>query len=200
MGHMWELGYQQWIGPAMVAAASLSGMAVDKSVVWGGFAAGFITVIAAPSVLGIGFLADKIGRTKSILLCSLCSLIPQFILGFLIGSKTSLTLVMVVALWIGFWVVADTSIFKAGLTEMTEPKIRGTFLGLEGAIGALMMVISPLGFGYVLEIFNGPGDPTAATNWWPAFALFGVGALMAPLGAVLLRFSPQAKLMAGGRM
>lgn len=199
MGHMWELGWQQWIGPAMVAAASLSGMATDQAVVWGGFIAGFTILVAVPSVLVVGFLADKFGRTASIMLCAICSSIPQFILGYLIG-RASLTIVIIVACWVGFWLVADTSIFKAGLTEMASDKIRGTFLGVQGAIGALMTVISPLIVGYVLQYFNGPIDPTAATNWWAAFAIFGVGGLLAPVAAFLLRLTPQAKLMAGGKM
>ncbi|WP_338833247.1 Hexuronate transporter [Moorella humiferrea] len=199
MGHMWELyAFWGWIGPYMVANASIAGMAADAAVKWGGLMAACITLVGAPAVWLLGILADKIGRTKAILLGATCSLIPEFFFGYLIGKP--LGLVVLVGLWIGFWVISDSAIYKAGLTDMVSPKIRATILGLQSAVGYSMTIIAPIAFGKILQAYNATTDPTAARIWGPAFLALGVGAIVAPVSALILRKLPQARLMTGGKM
>jgi MFS family permease len=83
---------------------------------------------------------------------------------------------------------------------MVPVERRGTFLGIQSAVGFSMTVIAPVIFGHVLFSFNGTLDPTSAVVWGPAFAILGLGAIAAPVLAVLMRKLPQAKLMAGGKM
>ncbi len=199
MGHMWELyAFWGWIGPFMVASALATGMPQMEAVALGGRLAAMIIMLGAPAVYLCGIVADKIGRIKTITVCAVFSLAGQFILGNLYGKP--LSLVTMVGLWIGFWVVADSGIFKAGLTEMTDISIRATALGVQSAFGYFMTILSPTIFGKLLEMIN-PGltDPTMAVRWGLPFAMLGAGALLVPIAMMLLNRLPQAMLMAEGK-
>ncbi|MEA4900948.1 hypothetical protein [Desulfitobacterium sp.] len=67
-------------------------------------------------------------------------------------------------------------------------------------IGYSMTIIAPIIFGHILEFYNGSVDTSTMQIWAPAFIVLGLGALLAPLSAIILRRIPQAKLMAGGKM
>lgn len=199
MGHMWELyAFMGWVGPFMVAVAIGSGMEMADAVATGGVIAATIILLGAPASAIWGIIADKWGRTKSIILVATFSTLGQLFFGYLYSY--SLTLVVIVGLWIGFWVVADTAIYKAGLTDMVSTNIRATLLGFQSAAGFLMTVIAPVVFGWVLEYYNGPIDSTSATVWGPPFLMLGLGATISPLASLLLRRLPQAKLMGGGKL
>ena len=200
MGHMWELyAFWGWIGPFMVACSLASGYGAEQAVAIGGQLAAFIILLGVPSVWLAGLVADKIGRTKTIIVCAFSSLVMQFIFGYLYGR--SLTLVVIAGLWIGFWVVADSAIYKAGMTEMVSKEIRSTALGVQSAFGYFMTILSPSVFGIVLAKVNfGISDATLATNWGLPFMILGAGALVAPASMFILRRFNQAKLMSNGRM
>lgn len=199
MGHMWELyAFWGWIGPFMMACASASGYSDAAAVALGGRLAAFIILLGAPAVWLLGMAADKWGRTKVIVVAATCSLIPEFFFGYMYGM--SLTAVVIVGLWIGFWVIADSAIYKAGLTDMISEKVRATILGVQSAVGYSMTILAPLVFGKVLQHLNGQVDPTTATRWGLPFMLLGIGAILAPVLAMALRKVPQAKLMTGGKM
>jgi MFS family permease len=199
MGHMWELyAFWGWIGPFMVASAMASGFPRGEAAALGGQLAALIILLGVPAVSIFGLIADRWGRIKTMMLCSCLSLAAQFIIGFLYGR--SLALVAIVGLWIGFWVVADSGIYKAGLTEMTDISIRSTALGIQSAAGYFMTILSPALFGMILEKAN-PGltDPTLASRWGFSFALLGLGAILAPIALLRLRKTDQSSLMAAGR-
>lgn len=199
MGHMWELyAFWGWIGPFLVASSIAVGYEESMAVALGGNLAALVIILGVPAVSFCGVLADKLGRTKLIIIAALCSLIAELFLGFLYGH--SLIIIVLISFWIGFWVIADSPIYKAGLTEMVSSKIRSTALGLQSAIGYVMTIISPIIFGQVLEFQNGKINPVYADKWGVAFCLLGLGALVAPVAALILRRLPQAKLMAKGKM
>lgn len=198
MGHMWELyGFWGWIGPFMVSVAVANGFEYVRASVLGGQLAALIILVGAPSVWLMGYISDKLGRTKTILICSLCSVSAQFIFGFMHG--VSLIITLIIGIWIGFWVIADSACFSTGLTEMVQPRIRATSLGIQNAAGFLITVISPALFGQVLEYFNKVDDVTFADNWILPFAILGIGGLLAPISAVLLRRIKQSLLMGNGK-
>jgi len=198
MGHMWELyAFWGWIGPFLVSAALTVGMAPDEAVKWGGTFAAAIILIGAPASWGWGIVADKKGRTWAIIVASVLSGGAECFLGFLYGH--SLAILVLLGCWIGFWVIADSAIYKAGLTEMVLPGIRATSLGIQSVAGFFVTIISPLVFGKILEQYNGPVAAAQAKVWGPAFLALGLGGAVAPVVAWVLRSQKQARLMAGGK-
>ena len=142
-------------------------------------------------------MADKKGRTWSIMIASVLSVGAECFLGFLYGH--SLAFLVLLGCWIGFWVIADSAIYKTGLTEMVLPRIRATSLGLQSVAGFFVTIISPMVFGKILELFNGPVAATRVKVWGPAFLVLGLGGTAAPVVAWILRRQKQAGLMAGGK-
>ena len=198
MGHMWELyAFWGWIGPFLVSAALAVGMPPDEAVKWGGTLAAAIILIGAPATWGWGIVADRKGRTWAIMVAGTLSVGAEFFLGYLYGH--SLAILVLVGAWIGFWVIADSAIYKAGLTEMVLPRIRSTSLGIQSMVGFSVTIISPLVFGKILEYFNGPVAAAQAKVWGPAFLALGLGGAVAPVVAWVLRRQKQAGLMAGGK-
>ena len=199
MGHMWELyAFWGWIGPFMVASALAAGYPRAEAAALGGQIAAFIILLGAPAVYLFGLVADRIGRIKTIWICAILSLVANLFFGYLYGQ--SLAVVTMVGLWIGFWVVADSGIYKAGTTEMTDISIRSTALGVQSAIGYSMTILSPALFGSILEKVNpNVTDTTLASNWGLPFAVLGIGALLAPIAMMLLNRTDQARLMAAGK-
>lgn len=198
MGHMWELyAFWGWIGPFLVSAALTVGMAADEAVKWGGTFAAAIILIGAPASWGWGIVADRKGRTWAIMVASILSVGAECFLGFLYGH--SLAILVLFGCWIGFWVIADSAIYKAGLTEMVLPRIRSTSLGIQSVVGFFVTIISPMVFGKILDYYNGPVAATQAKVWGPAFLALGLGGAVAPIFAWVLRRQRQAGLMAGGK-
>ena len=199
MGHMWELyAFWGWIGPFLVSAALSTGMAADEAVKWGGTMAAMIILLGAPASWIWGVLADKKGRTWAIIVASCLSMGGECFLGYLYGQ--SLAVLVLLGAWIGFWVIADSAIYKAGLTEMVLPRIRATSLGIQSVVGFFVTIISPMVFGKILEQYNGPVAADEVRVWGPAFLVLGLGGAVAPVGAWILRRQRQAKLMAGGKI
>ncbi len=198
MGHMWELyAFWGWIGPFLVSAALAVGMPPDGAVKWGATFAAAIILIGAPATWGWGIVADRKGRTWAIMVAGALSVGAEFFLGYLYGH--SLAILVLVGAWIGFWVIADSAIYKAGLTEMVLPRIRSTSLGIQSVVGFSVTIISPMVFGKILEYYNGPVAAAQAKVWGPAFLALGMGGMVAPAAAWMLRRQRQAKLMAGGK-
>jgi MFS family permease len=186
MGHMWELyAFWGWIGPFMVASTSLMGASASYAAALGSQLAGFIVLVGVPAVWLWGVVADRVGRIRAIIIASLFSLVPEFFYGYLIDR--TLAILMGIGLWIGFWVVADSAIYKASLTEMVPPNLRATFLGAQSAAGFGMTIAAPAVFGQILEYYNGKVAPVDATIWGPSFLGLGLGALLAPIATIVLQ-------------
>ncbi|MBN1856975.1 MAG: MFS transporter [Dehalococcoidia bacterium] len=196
MGHMWELyAFWGWIGPYLVANLLQTGYAEAQAVSVGGILSALVIFAGVPAVWALGAFSDRIGRTKAIIIASLCSLVVECFFGFLFGR--GLHLLVPVGLWLGFWVIADSGIYKAGLTELVSADRRSLALGMQSAAGFSLTIISPMVFGRLLEAANGAGiDATTATNWELPFLVLGLGALLAPISALILRRLPEAKLLA----
>jgi len=199
MGHMWELyAFWGWIGPFLVANLVHSGLPLKRAVSLGGLGAAIAIAVGAIGVWIAGSISDQVGRIRVIIAVSICSILGNAVYGFTFGS--SMITVGLLAIWIGFWSIADSGIYKAALTEMTIPSIRSTALGIQSAIGYLPTVIAPVVFGKLLVISN-PGikDMSYATKWGMSFLILGAGALFAPLCMFWLMKIPQARLIKSSR-
>ena len=198
LGHSWELyAFWGWIGPFLIATQLASGVSTARAVSTGGTLAAAIILLGVPACWLWGWVSDKRGRTFAMAVGGALSVLGEFFLGSLFGY--SFALVLIVAGWIGFWVISDSAIYKAGLLEMMDPKFTGLALGIQSAAGFGITIVSPAVFGAVLELYNGAVVPTSATQWWPSFGVLGAGGMLAPIAILLLRRMPQAVLMAGGK-
>lgn len=199
MGHMWELyAFWGWVGPFILSSLLSVGIPSEKAVAWGGSITAAIILLGAPSSWLWGMVADKKGRTFAIITAGFCSVAGEMLIGHFFGH--SLGLVILAGGWIGFWGIADGSIYKTGLVEMVSPSLHGFSLGLQSAMGFFMTIVSPAVFGLVLQWYNGPVEPSKVGMWNPAFMVLALGGLLAPLSAFFLRRHPQARLMGGGKM
>ena len=142
------------------------------------------------AVAGIGFMSDRLGRRKAILLAGIASSAAEFLFGFLYGGP--LVPVLGIGSWIGFWCIADSAVYKASLCELVPPARRATALGMQSAIGYMATVLSPLVFGWIMGLkVEGMGE---TMRWGLAFSSLGAGALLAP-AAIL--FFPERRRLAG---
>ena len=196
MGHMWELyAFWGWVGPAMVAAATAAGTGGAEAAKLGSQMASLLILMGAPAPWLLGTLSDRIGRSTAAGLCLLASGLASLVFGWLIGGP--LLPVILLGLWYGFWAVADTATYKAGLTDMVSNRIRATSLGFQSALGFGITIISPQIFGAVLDATNKGNNNI--TVWGPAFTVLAAGPVIGLILLAVLRKHPKAILMAGGR-
>ncbi len=119
----------------------------------------------------------------------LTSILGSLSIGWLVQAP-SVLLVALGALYYMF-AIGDSPVLSAGLTEVTPPSGVGTALGLYGAVGWLAGAISPVLFGWVLDVTDGA--------WGAAFTSLGLIALVGPAAMLALRRHPASRLMASGR-
>lgn len=199
MSHMWELyAVYGWIGPFMVAVALLHGVSSDSALVYGNTMAATAILMGSLSPAVGGFLSDKLGRTKTVSLILLTSAAISLSLGWLLALPLYGLLAM--ALLYGFFVVMDSAIFKAALSELVAPEYVGSALGIQSFLGYGVTILSPALFGLVLDLSNsGLASEAPFRVWGWSFALLGVGALVGPVAMYFLRRYPESLKMAGGK-
>ncbi|MDA8223796.1 MFS transporter [Desulfosporosinus sp.] len=187
MGHQWELyAFWGWIGPFLMASAYAVGYSKTDAALVGSQLAAMIILLGGLSVWLIGMGADKWGKERTIIIAALGSLIAELFFGFSYGH--TLSIVTMIGMWIGFWAVADSGIYKIILTDMVSGEKAATALGIQSAIGYSMTIISPYLFGKILGLTNkGITEPIYANQWGLPFLMLGAGAIVAPLSIFLLR-------------
>lgn len=200
-GHMWEqYGMRGWMvaflsahflhrGADYAAATGLAATLTALIVAVGGIATGLA-----------GIASDQFGRTATIGTIMVGSGCCSLAFGWLFGAHTGL--VLAVALCYSFLVVAETPVISTGLSELVAPRYLGAAMGLQSLCGFLAASVSPVAFGYVLDLTNpspaGSGQ-AAPTVWGWAFAALAVGALVGVLAMAVLRRHPDSVKMAAGR-
>ena len=99
--------------------------------------------------------------------------------------------VIVVGLFLfwGFVVVADSAQFSAMVTEVSDDTTRGTALALQTAVGFLLTLVTIRGVPVLAD----------AWGWRWAFPLLAVGPAFGVAAMVVLKRSPHATALAGGR-
>ena len=183
--HNWELlGIWAWLPAFLTAALVLHGWQ-DAATVALMFAA--LTYIAniAGSIIG-GTMADRWGRTQTILLWSSVSLALSFTIGWLIVLPVAL-LVALACLY-NFAGIADSSTHSTVLAESVPAHYLGVAYAVRSVIGFGAGVVSPFVFGWALDLAGGGqaagGDPRSTTDafaWGIAWTTLGLGALLGPL-------------------
>lgn len=188
VGHMWELyAFWGWLGAYMTYAFTVHGYEAATALSYGGAMAAACTAMGGVSPSLAGWLSDKYGRSLSAAAAMLISGCCALLFGWL--AEGSLALLVTVGLVYGFFIVADSAIFKAGLTELVPPQALGSALGIQ----------SVLGFGITVITLQVCGKIVDAYGWGWAFSFLAIGPLVGVVCMLLLRNHPDARLMANGK-
>jgi MFS family permease len=184
LGHMWEL-YAMWAWIASFLLGSFQVKGISSSTA----SLSAFAVIGAGGLgsLLAGKLADRWGRTMITILSMLISGCCALIVGFIYGSNPAL--VIAVCLVWGFAIVADSAQFSAAISELCHKEYTGTALTIQTSLGFLLTMVS-------IRLI-----PTlqAWLGWRWSFAFLALGPAFGIWAMVMLRRTPQAVKLAGGR-
>jgi MFS family permease len=186
--HNWELlGLWAWLPAFLTAALSASGSSTAQAAAVA-LSLTAVTYVAniGGSVLG-GVMADRWGRTQTILLWSCTSVVLSFSIGWLIALPVAL-LVALACLY-NFSAIADSSTHSTLLGESVPPRYVGVAFSVRSAIGFGAGVVSPVVFGIALDLAGGSRGSAAPLAWGLAWSTLGAGALLGPLATLKLQRS-----------
>jgi MFS family permease len=174
--HNWELlGLWAWLPAFLTAALLLNGSSPENALLF--TALTYIANIAG-SIIG-GTMADRWGRTQTILLWSCVSLALSFTIGWLIALP--IALLVALACLYNFAGIADSSTHSTVLAESVPPHYLGVAYAVRSVVGFGMGVISPVVFGWALDVAGGGKASGDAYAWGIAWMTIGLGGLLGPL-------------------
>lgn len=169
--HNWELlGMWAWLPAFLGAALALSGSSVENALL---FTALTYVANIAGSITG-GTMADRWGRTRTILLWSSVSLALSFSIGWLMALPVAL-LVALACLY-NFSAIADSSTHSTVLAETVPAHYLGVAYAVRSFIGFGAGVVSPAVFGWALDLFG-----RQPQGWGMAWTTLALGGLLGPL-------------------
>jgi hypothetical protein len=93
------------------------------------------------------------------------------------------------AVFWGFWVIADSAQFSSIVTETSEQHYVGTAVTLQLAAGFTLTVITI----WLIPVVQG------FVGWTWAFVILAPGPLLGVVAMTRLLHAPEARLIAGGR-
>jgi MFS family permease len=178
--HNWELlGIWAWLPAFLTAALLAQGVGTGEAAALA-LSLSALTYVAniAGSIVG-GTMADRWGRTKTILLWSSVSLVLSFSIGWLMALP--IALLVALACLYNFAGIADSSTHSTVLAESVPPHYLGVAYAVRSVIGFGMGVISPVAFGWALDLAGGGKASADANAWGLAWMTLGLGGLLGPL-------------------
>jgi MFS family permease len=184
--HNWELlGLWAWLPAFLTAALLLRGVETGEaaSVALAFSALTYVANIGG-SIVG-GTMADRWGRTQTILLWSCVSLGLSFSIGWLIAVP--LALLVALACLYNFAGIADSSTHSTVLAESVPPHYLGVAYAVRSVVGFGAGVVSPVAFGWALDLAGGGKAATDVFAWGIAWATLGLGAILGPVATWRLR-------------
>jgi MFS family permease len=174
--HSWELlGLWAWLPAFLTAALLLHGGSPEYALL---FTALTYVANIAGSIIG-GSMADRWGRTQTILLWSCASLVVSFSIGWLIALPVAL--LVAIACLHNFSGIADSSVHSTVIAESVPPHILGAAYAVRSVVGFGTGVISPVVFGWVLDLAGGGKTSGNAFAWGLAWTTLGLGGLLGPV-------------------
>ena len=197
MFHSWELlGIWSWIPYYLATVYGGVGLGALAAGMGATFAAlGYLAGIGGP-ILG-GSLSDRLGRGPVIVLLASLSAVTTMTLGWLAAAPFWIVVSMAVVAQ--FLAVGDSPVLSTALTEVVPPRYLGGAYALRSVLGFGAGAVSPWVFGMVLDW--GRADPAVSPTltWGVAFAVMGLGGLLAPL-VLLLFWRPGKAPPSGGQL
>jgi len=195
--HMWEqYGMRAWMAAFLTMSLLESGYDKAKAAGLGASLTALIVAAGGFSTCIAGVLSDRLGRARTASTIMLISAVFSLGFGWLVGLPPALLVLAGIAY--SFFVVAETPILSAGLTELAPPHSVGAAMGFQTLIGFLAATASPTVFGWILDTTN-PGQSNAPTTWGWAFVVLGLGALVGPMALSIVRRFPESGRMAAGK-
>jgi MFS family permease len=180
--HNWELlGLWAWLPAFLTAALLAHGMRPEAALL---FAALTYVANIAGSIVG-GTMADRWGRTQTILVWSCVSLILSFSIGWFISLP--IALLVALACVYNFAAIADSSTHSTVLAESAPPHYLGVAYAVRSAVGFGAGVVSPVVFGWALDLAGGGRTSADPFAWALAWSTLGLGAALGPLATLRLR-------------
>jgi MFS family permease len=178
--HNWELlGLWAWIPAFLTAALLAHGMdareAAGAALLFAG--ATYVANIAG-SIVG-GTMADRWGRTQTILTWSCVSLALSFSIGWLIAAPVALLVAL--ACLHNFSAIADSSTHSTVLAESVPAHYLGVAYAVRSVIGFGAGVVSPVVFGAALDLAGGGRASADSFAWGVAWTTLALGGLLGPL-------------------
>ena len=183
VAHMWEMfGMRGWMVAFLTACLLTAQVNFQKAVSLSAVIAGVVILVGAISNALGGLLSDRYGRENTIIVVMLGSGLLSLLIGW---TRTfPLSLVLILSILYGFMVTGESSVLSTGVTELAHPGGLGRTMALQSLLGFGAASISPIVFGYILDLTN-PLDALTrfryVPNWGLAFASLGLGGLMGPL-------------------
>ncbi|MGH2382133.1 MAG: MFS transporter [Candidatus Limnocylindria bacterium] len=178
-GHAWELlGMWAWM-PAFLVFATASPNA-------GAAVGGGLLIAIALHLSGVvasatmGTASDRIGRRRVLIALGAAGAGCSFAAGWTIGAPVGVLVVFV--LIYGFAALGDSAVLSTAMTEAVAPGRLGSALAIRSLLGFGAGAVAPVAFGAVL----GDPDPGGHGSWGLAFAVLGIGGLVATVSALLL--------------
>jgi MFS family permease len=177
--HTWELmGMRGWIVPFMTTSLTGAGAGLAESTRQAGLASSAVLAIGAISHPVAGLCSDRWGRTGLIrgimLISGACSLGIGWALSWPFWA------LVLLGLFYGLMVTAESAILSTAIAETAEPAYLGRTMALQSTVGFTAGALAPAAFGLVLDLATKLGA-TGEYAWGWAFSLLGVGALAGAL-------------------
>ncbi len=165
----WAVAYL--VFSAAQQAPGAAGTAIRATVV-----ATAVSLLGMPSSVLGNELARKFGRPPVLLCVMSVSALVALAVGF--GAALPYWLVLVMILFYGFMVTADSATITAGVVEVADPKMRGATMAVHSMIGFVGSMMGPLIFGAVLDV---AGGETSGLAWGLAFAVIAALLMLGPV-------------------
>jgi MFS family permease len=183
VAHMWEMfGMRGWMVAFLTACLLTAQVNLQNAVGVSALIGGLVVLAGAISNTLGGILSDRYGRENTIIVVMLGSGLFSLLIGW--TRVLPFPLVIIISILYGFLVTGESSVLSAGVTELAHPKGLGRTMALQSLLGFSAASISPILFGYVLDLTNPPDALTRfgyVPHWGWAFAVLGLGGLGGPL-------------------
>jgi MFS family permease len=122
--HNWELfGMRAWLPPFLAASLIQGGVGVVEASSFAAAWTAIVLLLGSASNIAGGWLSDRWGRVKVIVLTQLCSAGCSLTIGWLL--HTPLWLILTAAALYNVFATSDSGALSTGVTELADPSLLG---------------------------------------------------------------------------
>lgn len=165
----WVVAYLAFSAAQQLPGAA--GTAVRATVI-----ATAVSLLGMPSSVLGNELARKFGRPPMLLAVMSVSAAVALAVGF--GAGLPYWIVLLLILFYGFMVTADSATITAGVVQVADPTLRGATMAVHSMIGFIGSMLGPIIFGVVLDL---GGGETSGMAWGLAFTVIAALLMLGPV-------------------